>query len=428
MSDIFETLGVSPDATLREIKRAYALKLKACDQQNDVQRFQELRQAYEVACQFIRHNEAFNDHNAPGESEQNAASDSIPSGELDQRHSKIDVSLNTPRQNSDNQRLAIQQIEASDATAEERPTSDIDIDVAPSARQVQPVYVDYAAQVVASLKQEVKANPDLDASETLQRFARVPELIPLDERERFEQLLLEWLFENTVNIKWLDAASDLFVWYSANQHLYAHRYDLALRVRNHIELRHMILDQTFDAEILAQGQYYYHISLQRDSRMYQMLIPYAVLKELARVLERIESMYPQEVKERFRSELIYWKSEIREQLGATNTAAAPTASAPPSSKKSLAFIPAMAVLYFILQIGMLATKPIPQQAPPVVRPSISMGGDTKALGSSSACIFSDKELRQILATGVQLNGLMALECMERIQALRPPVRTSDKPS
>lgn len=49
MSTPFETLGVTPDADERTIKRAYAQRLRACRPDEDPEGFQRLRQAYEWA-------------------------------------------------------------------------------------------------------------------------------------------------------------------------------------------------------------------------------------------------------------------------------------------------------------------------------------------------------------------------------------------
>jgi len=366
MSDVFELLGVSQDASLREIKRAYALKLKTCDQQHDMQRFQELRQAYELACQLVQYRETRNI------SEISDGNEALP--DLPLSHEPV---------------IFVR-------------------DVQPAVR---PFRIDHAAQVLTALKQEIKDCPDLDASETLQRFSSAAELIPLDERERFEQLLLEWLFEKTVNIKWLDAATNLFVWYTANQHLYAYRYDLAQRVRNHIELRHLIMDRPFDAHIVGLGQDYYQISLQHDPRMPPMLIPLSVLTELARVLERIESMYPHEVKERFRDELGYWKTEIREQL--VSVKAVP-ASGAPATNKSLLYIPLTVIFYFFVQFGFLSSKQIPQQMPPVVRSQAILPGDQKNYGH---CPFEDRDLKQMVVMGVRFSSSFIPECVDRVRAL-----------
>ncbi len=404
MSDIFELLGVSQDASLREIKKGYAQKLKICDQQNDIQRFQELRQAYELACQLAQHRETYSDGHVVVDDESRPSLSDSPHSEPDRHGDKTNLSFQESRQNSGIEYQAIRQY---------GPSS-----LGPDA-PIQPTRIDYAAQVVAALKQEVKTRPDLDASETLQRFSSAAELIPLDERERFEQLLLEWLFEKSVNIKWLDAASDLFVWYTANQHLYAHRFDLAIRVKNHIELRHLIMDRSFDADMIAQGQYYYQISLQRDPHMYRMLIPYAVLTELARVLERIESMYPEEVKERFCSELVYWKSEIREQIKPAKTASASGAPAPAPSKSFL-FIPLLSIFYFFVQYGALSSKPIPQQMPP---PSVRSSVTPPRVPNSIGCPFEDSELRRMIVAGARFDSSFMPECADRVYALQTGPRT-----
>lgn len=403
MSDIFEHLGVSQDASLREIKRAYALKLKTCDQQHDMQCFQELRQAYELACQLAQYRDPRNISELPDGNE--ALPDLPPRHEPDQ-HETGNEAGSFPRN-----------VGCSPVPTDDDPIA-LGRDVQPV---VKPFHIDHAAQVIAALKQAINDYPDLDASETLQRFSSATELIPLDERERFEQLLLEWLFEKTVNIKWLDAATNLFVWYTANQHLYAYRYDLAQRVRNHIELRHLIMDRPFDAHIVELGQYYYQISLQHDPRMPPMLIPFAVLTELARILECIESMYPHEVKERFRDELCYWKTEIREQL--VSVKAAP-ASGAPATNKSLLFIPLTVIFYFFVQFGFLSSKQIPQQMPPVVRSPAILPGDQKHY---EHCLFEDRDLKQMIVAGVRFNSSFMPECVDRVRTLQIQARIPDKP-
>jgi hypothetical protein len=53
MHGIYERLGVPDDADARAIRKAYAHKLKAIDQQNDLEGFQQLRQAYELAMYLL---------------------------------------------------------------------------------------------------------------------------------------------------------------------------------------------------------------------------------------------------------------------------------------------------------------------------------------------------------------------------------------
>ena len=50
---------LNADAEERDVKRAYARKLKQIDQENDLQGFQDLRNAYEEALAWLTYREQF---------------------------------------------------------------------------------------------------------------------------------------------------------------------------------------------------------------------------------------------------------------------------------------------------------------------------------------------------------------------------------
>lgn len=54
---IYDILGVSPNASIDEIRQAYQQKLKQIDMSKNINEYQDLREAYNLALKQIRTNE-----------------------------------------------------------------------------------------------------------------------------------------------------------------------------------------------------------------------------------------------------------------------------------------------------------------------------------------------------------------------------------
>lgn len=384
MKTVFEILEISPEATLREIKRAYAAKLKTCNQESEIARFQELRQAYELAsrCALSR------------ESEMADAAEEVEEPAPDQ-HS-----------------LSIQEVG--------------DVSLLPDADLSEPLSA--AACVMAALEREYADDPCLGAAEALQRYSSSEELVSLEERERFEQLLLVWLFASGPKIDFLDTATDMFAWETANQHLFEWRYDLALRVRNHLNLRHSILAVKGDADLIANGQYYYQICMESGRRFNEVVMPMTTLKGLSRLLHRIEALYPVETQERFSGELTFWKPQIKEHSGSLRAdQSRANSGGQPGFQRSSAFF-VLLVAFFLIRLATSNSNPIPQSKPPAALPSSLSTATRYDLPRANLCPLDENSLKQLIKLGVHIGETFAPECRDMARRLQVNSQPRDKPS
>lgn len=366
MSTVFDVLGISPDAQIREIKKAYAARLKSIDVRQEIERFQELRHAYEVACRFAE-NVGQSDSYSPPPQE--------------------------PSQTN--------QIENSSTTA-----------TFPIQHETLPVPTsgcvgEHAEKVLGELSRDYAADPLAEPQTVLARLSASQELLALDEKERFEQILLVWIFEPELKIDWLDAATDLFSWEMANHHLYAWRHDLALRVSNHQELRHLIHSVRGDEDLIENGRYYYAQNCECNAGDRMLALPKTTRNGLARLLQRLEERYPVETKERFTPEITYWKSQIAEWRGTLHGNPLPRPKAVQPKLGGASIWPALLLVFLVGLRGQLDLPRSPP-VPPYSKPTANKDLESEL---NRPCAYSEAALaempQEILSQRVSTPGFLS---------------------
>lgn len=269
MSTIYETLGIPPEASLRDIKRAYAGLIKRCDQENDPGRFQEIRTAYEIATQIAK-----------------------------QRESEADeANFATPP-------LAIEH-EVAPPPAPQPSTMDHDGADRPAPPEAPIAATDEAQEALAALIAEHETNPQADPEALLKKHLESSQLIALGTRERFEQQLLTWIFEPTLKVDWLDAATRQLSWETAYRHLQEYRPDLTWRMRRQSDLVHLIATTPgMDKALIYGDNYNLHGNRATPHRLHH----YNMLQDLAKALNTLQATFPAEARERYGDKLDYWES------------------------------------------------------------------------------------------------------------------------
>jgi len=382
LNSIYDILSVSPAASLREIKKAYAVLLKKCDQECEPERFQAIRQAYEQASVLARQRESAEELPISTFHEGNTGSTEEWPGFTDQYVFSIKGGKEASLIGEDQHAVPA---------------------LCP------------AEEVIKELEAHYKSDPHWHPVESLQGYASSDKLFALQERERFEQLLLVWIFEPSLKIDWLDAATQCFAWDTANRHLFEWRPDLAWRVKRHIELLHLIEAVPEMAHGITDGQYYYELLAERELQGIVLPIPPSVLDRLARLLVNLDATHPEEARERFGDQLIYWKRIVdneRIQLVQART------TVPEKKQKSFPFVSLVWLLLVIIQmavsnVGSSSLPPEPLPRPAQFAPKIQTTGSAEP----GKCAYSDDQLRQILKDPKSQARLLYALCGERISQL-----------
>jgi hypothetical protein len=219
----FEVLGIDRDADVGAIRRAYAKAIKECDQASEPERFQRIREAYEMALQWINPDEPPIAITPP------LAAETVAAPPFPSSRSAAQPPVHT--QSSSTQALA---------------------------RRV-------ADEFESALRQEGN-----DAIyELLDKFSADQRLTSLDEKSAFELMVLELCFAMPPNIGLLDAAGDRFEWEAASRHLGA-RPDLVMRMQRHWSLRMALSVNKFkDAKEFEEAVKFYRALQRRPKRRAQ---------------------------------------------------------------------------------------------------------------------------------------------------------------
>ncbi|GLQ98545.1 J domain-containing protein [Dyella mobilis] len=190
-----DVLGVDSDADVVAIRKAYAKAIKECDRASEAERFQEIRQAYELALQWV---EQPGDHPF-------TSSWRIFESAPEEQASPIDSARGESHQVASS-RLRMDGASSSPIAA------------------------------ARDFEKELLQEGNDAAYELLDKFSEDDRLIALDDKFAFEQLVLAMCFAAPTNIALLDAASDRYEWNVSSRHLTA-RADLTLRLKQHLALR-----------------------------------------------------------------------------------------------------------------------------------------------------------------------------------------------
>lgn len=382
MNSIYDILGVSPEASLREIKKAYSVLLKKCDQESEPERFQALRQAYELASAHARQRESAEELPISTFHGGNTESTEERAGLIDQHVPKIDWAKETSPAGDD--------------------------------QSAMPVPLP-AEDVIKELEADYRSDPHRHPTESLQRHASSDKLLALQDRENFEQLLLVWIFEPFLKVDWLDAATKLFAWDTANRHLFEWRPDLVWRVKRHIELLHLIEAVPEMKHGVTDGKYYYELLAERDLQGIVSHIPPSALDRLARLLVNLDATYPEEARERFGDKLAYWRRIVDNEH--IQSAQART-TAPEKKQKSFPFMFLVWPLVVIVNMAVSNTRSSSLPPEPLPRPA-QFAPKTQTTGSvePEKCAYSDDQLRQILKDPRSQGRLPYAVCGERISQL-----------
>jgi hypothetical protein len=189
MQWVLETLGIDADADAGIIRKAYARAIKQCDQATEAERFQRIRQAYELAMQLVAQRE-----------------------------------------------LAIR------APEQDRIPTTTRSDVRPEQQAPQPTSaVNQEGQALWDEFLQAYSGADADTiTHILQAYADDARLTSLDAKMEFERAILALAFSQPANIALLDAACDLFAWETSNRHLLDTRPDLVHRLHRHQALLYLL--------------------------------------------------------------------------------------------------------------------------------------------------------------------------------------------
>ncbi|GLQ98546.1 SEL1-like repeat protein [Dyella mobilis] len=281
MQWVFEALGIDQNADTRTVRKAYAKAIKQCDQANDVEGFQKIRRAYELALQWAKGRES----GAAG----------APPQQVSTRDAESAAPPVSPEQPS-----------SADAPPGLRtPASPVQPGM--SARRHHP----QAHEVLDALAVALREADGTQAHALLEASSRDDRLTSLDEKMAFEQALLVFCFANPPNINLLDAACDLFGWETSNKHL-AMRPDLVARMRRQLALRAALSMRNAEnrREIEDALLIYRAVKRQPDLR----IEPWQIVKA-NQVLDRCDP-FRRELEDRYGAEALdWWRRKLADNSG-----------------------------------------------------------------------------------------------------------------
>lgn len=277
MQWIFETLDIEAGADASAIRKAYARAIKQCDQATEAERFQRIRQAYELAMQWV--------------TQRTIVAQAVP--DVDQRQS-ADISGHA---------------DPADSAGEVTP---------PATASTQHIHTLWDEFI-----ETCRHSDDSAIGDVLRMYADDARLTSLDAKAEFEQAVLTLAFTAPVNIALLDAACDLFAWETSNRHLAAVRPDLVFRLHRHQAFRHLLRHNKYrDEWHLAEAQKAH--SLKPSVRP-----PSWQVSKVNKVLDRYAA-FKRELDERFGSNMVDW---WREQKNKKEAPAVPVGHGVASSMK-----------------------------------------------------------------------------------------------
>jgi hypothetical protein len=268
MQWVFETLGVSQEASASAIRKAYAKAIKDCDQATELERFQRIRQAYELALQWAAQRESSLATAMPEAPEEIFGPQAPPRPYLwrnPQRIAPLDEPLG------------------------DRPVID----------------AQRPANVVATAFATALHKEGNDAIyELLDQYSEDERLTSLEERTAFEQMVLAMCFATPPNIALLDASGDRFEWEASTWNLTA-RPDLLDRMRRHFSLRNTLAANKFkDAQEFEEAVRIYRGIQRRPRRSVQ---PWRILWTNRLLDNYVE--FSQELNERYGAQALDWWRE-----------------------------------------------------------------------------------------------------------------------
>jgi hypothetical protein len=296
--NIYEILGVDASAEPREIKRAYAQRLKQCDPAKEPERFQALRAAYEQALAWAQARaraEASNEVTTESPIEEAPQVIAMPPEVTPQREAPpVSAEVVAPEEAKEEQ----------DEVARSQPE-------APAIPEVADTPMALAdAALTQLIGHYAKREAMADAGIVLDRFLDSLSLDSLEAMEHFEQMLLGWIFSPPVKIDMLDAANERFRWETANRHLHHWRSDLAWRLKRHMDLRVAIASLGADGDLLIAAMNWHN----KHTSPRPPFLTLGRLASLSDMLDRLRPAFANEMEERFGEAPAYFLRMIESRV------------------------------------------------------------------------------------------------------------------
>ncbi|MDP1977278.1 tetratricopeptide repeat protein [Undibacterium sp.] len=192
------------DAEERDVKRAYARKLKQIDQENDLQGFQDLRDAYEEALTWLKYREQFQWQLPPKVMPQEEHEDGIAIGATETEAPVTDeISLqNEVNQDDLDAALPLQTQATASAATQQEPENVQTADVAINSAQVAKEIFN---EMLAAMRLHSEDGDDDFAGKNLTALLDDTRLFHMETRLLFEGMLAEYLLQG-----WQPGNGELF--------------------------------------------------------------------------------------------------------------------------------------------------------------------------------------------------------------------------